>query len=173
MKKQTIIRAIFASALILAVGVFGMALKAFDTGVLIQREAIRVNTFNALSTGTATLAGPTAISGALTQSQRILANTAVALTSPTTTFSVASATERVTLTSTNSITGITITGAALGQVILIVAGTDGTNTMQFDDGTSYTLGGNRVLTEAAGSVLGLLCTSADGDDFTQLFFSAN
>ncbi len=179
MKNRTIRQAVIALALMLVVGVLCMALKPFNDGQTQQINTVRTQNLNVVTGGTSTLAGTLSVTGTvtvtgtLTHGKRVLANTNAVITSPSTTISAAATTERITLTSDESITGITITGATLGEVIVIVAGTDGTNTMQFDDGTSYTLGGNRVLTEGNGSVLGLLCTSADGDDFTQMFFSAN
>lgn len=89
---------------------------------------------------------------------------AVSLTSPTTTFSVEDGYLFV-LNSDANQTGIRPTGGELYQEIKILAGA-GTNTMRFDDGTSMTTGANKTLTEGQGDTLGLLCVSADGDEWT-------
>lgn len=97
----------------------------------------------------------------------ILTATAIEITSGATTMSVADAT-LVTLSSPINMTGFIPSGGALGQVLILKAGAGG-NTIRLDDGTSMTLGGNITLTEGQGDVIGLLCTSADGDEWIRLF----
>jgi len=97
----------------------------------------------------------------------ILTATAIEITSGATTMSVADAT-LVTLSSPINMTGFIPSGGALGQVLILKAGA-GNNTIRLDDGTSMTLGGNITLTEGQGDVIGLLCTSADGDEWIRLF----
>ena len=97
----------------------------------------------------------------------ILTATAIEITSGATTMSVAEAT-LVTLSSPINMTGFIPSGGALGQVLILKAGAGG-NTIRLDDGTSMTLGGNITLTEGQGDVIGLLCTSADGDEWIRLF----
>ena len=133
MKQHTIRQAVYASALILAVGVLCMALKPFNDGQTQQINTVRTQNLNVVAGGTSTLAGPLSVTGAvsasgavtltgtLTHGKRVLANTAVALTSPTNTFSVAAATERITLTSDANQTGLTITGAGM-NIIVVTAG---------------------------------------------------
>lgn len=97
----------------------------------------------------------------------ILTATAIEITSGATTMSVADAT-LVTLSSPINMTGFIPSGGALGQVLILMAGA-GNNTIRLDDGTSMTLGGNITLTEGQGDVIGLLCTSEDGDEWIRLF----
>jgi len=98
--------------------------------------------------------------------------TAVSVTSPTVTFD-ASEKFRITLASDANQTGFYPTGGELNQVLLIESYGTGSNTMRFDDGTSMTIGANATLTESQGDVLCLICTSADGDEWRELFLADN
>jgi len=73
------------------------------------------------------------------------------------------------LTGTSSQTGVIPTGGSLYQVYWFLAGDDGTdNTFQFDDGTSMSIGSNYTCTEAQNDLKGLMCISADGDEWAAL-----
>ena len=117
-------------------------------------------------TGAATLDGATALNEATTFAKELnLTGSAVSLTSPTVTMSAANR-NLIVLNSDANQTGHVVTGGTLNQVLLIRMGA-GSNTARFDDdGTSMALGGNLTLTEGQGDVLGLLCTSADGDEWS-------
>jgi len=104
----------------------------------------------------ATLPAGTTTLGAL-----VLTNTAVSLTSPTVTFSAAGK-QLITLNSDENQTAIVLTGGTMNQIVTIRSGA-GSNTMQFDDGTSMTIGGNIVLTEAQNDYLTLQCIGVNGD----------
>ena len=73
----------------------------------------------------------------------------------------------IVLTSDANVTGVTLTGGALNQVVTIITG-DGSNTIRFDDGADMVVGSNMTLTEGQGDVLTLMCTSADGDEWVRL-----
>lgn len=97
--------------------------------------------------------------------ETVLTLKASALTSPSVAFSVAGATH-ISLTADGNLTGVHPTGGEVGQVVVIVTGA-GANTLRFDDSAaSMTLGGNITLTEGQFDSLTLLCTSADGDEWT-------
>jgi hypothetical protein len=115
-------------------------------------------TLSAQSLTTTTLAGQTTFSGT-----QILTPTAVEITSPSQTFSAAG-TSFVVLTADENTTGITITGGALWQRLLILSGA-GSNTMRFDDATSMSLGADKTLTEAQNDLMELLCLTPDGDEW--------
>ena len=133
----------------------------------------QINTTRGLKVGTTGMAidasgnitqpGTQAITGALT-----MPATDVELTSPVTTFSAAGLSS-VRLSSDANFTGALITGGVPGQVLFILSAA-GENTIRFDDsGTSMALGGNLTLTEGHGDVLGLVCTSPDGDEWSRIF----
>jgi len=110
------------------------------------------------------------LNGALTLgAAQVLTASAVSLTSPTVTFSAAGK-NLVVLNSDANQTGIYPTGGTQYQVLSILSGA-GSNTMRVDDGTSMTIGANITLTEGQGDVLTLLCTNAEGDEWTA--FSAH
>jgi hypothetical protein len=112
-----------------------------------------------------TTTGTVALNGVTTLGDTVLRTIdSISLTSPTVTFTAANA-NLVVLTSDADQTGIYPTTGTLYQELRILAGS-GSNTMRFDDGTSLTLGGNITLTEGEGDMLTLLCTSADGDEWT-------
>ena len=69
--------------------------------------------------------------------------TAVSVTSPTVTVTAAGAV-LISVTADVSMTGLVINGGTTGQV-LVVRGTADGQTVQLDDGTSYTLDGNATL----------------------------
>lgn len=94
---------------------------------------------------------------------------AVSLTSPANTFT-ATGKKNITLTTDAAITTITITGAAIGQEIMI-RGTSDSNTGHFDDGSSFTLAGDMTL--GAGDTLSLVCTTVDGDEYVEVSRSNN
>lgn len=125
------------------------------------------------NSGTLAQSGAVTLTGDLTASGVVEVHTptAVALTSPTTTFSVA-ADSWFTLTSDANLTGVYPTGGTLNQVIYVCAGA-GSNTIQFDDGTSMSIGANYVVTEAQNDVLGLRCLSADGDEWAKFCSGQN
>ena len=107
----------------------------------------------------------------LTRRGETLTLSSVSLTSPTVIWSAANK-GLVTLNSDSNQTGIYPTGGALYQVVTIVSGA-GSNTMQFDDGTSMTIGANVTLTEAQNDALTLMCVSSDGDEWTALSAHSN
>ncbi|HUT62108.1 MAG TPA: hypothetical protein VNA25_30080 [Phycisphaerae bacterium] len=98
------------------------------------------------------------VSTAATLNETVFTAGTVSLTSPTATFSV-NGLSNITLNSDANMTALLPIGAVEGQMITLVAGA-GSNTMQFDDSTSVTCGGNIVLTEGQGDVMVLLCTTA-------------
>ena len=125
------------------------------------------------NSGTLAQSGAVALTGALTGSGVVEVHTptAASLTSPTVTFDV-SADSWFTLNSDANLTGVYPTGGTLNQVIYICAG-GGSNTIQFDDGTSMSIGANFVVTETQNDVLGLRCLSADGDDWAKFCSGQN
>lgn len=85
----------------------------------------------------------------------------VEITSPSTTFSAAGA-YRIELTSDQNVTGVYPIGGVVDQVIIIEPGA-GSNTIQFDNGTTTTLNGaNVILTEGTTDTLTLICIDASG-----------
>lgn len=113
--------------------------------------------------GAATLASTLAVTGIHTLGPTSMPTaTAVSLTSPTVTFSVAGK-RFITLSSDANQTACVPTGGALNQILTIQSAASGSNTMQFDDGTSTVLGANITLTEAQYDYLTLICMHADGD----------
>ncbi len=83
----------------------------------------------------------------------------VEITSPSTTFSAANA-YLIELTSDQNVTGVYPIGGILNQVIKIVPGA-GSNTIQFDHGTTCVLHGeNIILTEGTTNTLTLICFDA-------------
>ena len=143
------------------------------TGAQTNTGALTVNN-NLVATGTLTVTGAAGLNGGLTVvgstllaefvstaatlNETVFTAGTVSLTSPTATFSV-NGLSNITLNSDANMTALLPTGAVSGQMITLIAGA-GSNTMQFDDGTSVTCGGNIVLTEGQGDVLTLLCTTA-------------
>lgn len=98
--------------------------------------------------------------------------TAASLTSPTVTID-ASTSSYFTVTSDANQTGVTFSGAALGQLIYVRTGA-GSNTVRFDDGTSMSLGGSDItFTEGQDDVGCFRCIDADGDEFERVFISNN
>lgn len=65
----------------------------------------------------------------------------------------------IVLTSDESITGVTLSGGELYQVVTLVTGA-GSNTIRFDDATSLTCGGNITVTEGDSDALTVMCTDA-------------
>lgn len=83
----------------------------------------------------------------------------VEITSPSTTFSAAGA-YRIELTSDQNVTGVYPVGGVVDQVIVIEPGA-GSNTIQFDNGTTTVLNGaNVILTEGTTDTLTLICIDA-------------
>jgi hypothetical protein len=97
---------------------------------------------------------------------KVLNATAVSITSPSTAIVVTGA-YLVTLNSDENLTGLVPTGAVLNQVIELQSGA-GSNTMQFDDGTSMTTGANFVITEGQGDSLILRCVNAGGNSWLRV-----
>lgn len=121
-------------------------------------------TTGTLSTvGAATFSSTVDITGVMTRGGEVLTASAVSLTSPTVTFD-ATGKGYVILQSDANLTGVHPTTGTLGQVLLIRSGA-GNNTVRFDDGTSMSIGANVTLTEGQNDVLGLVCTSPDGDEW--------
>lgn len=95
----------------------------------------------------------------------------VALTTPTLTFDVSDY-HAVNLTHDTNCTTLCPTGGTLNQVLYIFSGA-GSNTLQFDDGTSTVLGGDITLTEGQYDALVLRCISADGNQWQKIGGSDN
>lgn len=93
--------------------------------------------------------------------QELEASTAE-ITSPSTTLDVSSLGSAVVLNSDQNITGATITGGTLNQVLYLFSGS-GENTVRFDDSaTTMILGGNVTITEGQEDSLILRCVNANG-----------
>lgn len=95
----------------------------------------------------------------------------VTVTSPTTAISV-DGKGAIRITTDANMTGYTLTGGENGQVVPITSGA-GSNTIRFDDGSSYSLGANVTLTEGQHDVLVLQCVNDDGDEWMALYAHDN
>jgi len=102
----------------------------------------------------------------------IRASREVEITSPSTTFAVMPTDDLIVLTSDANVTGVTVTGGALNQVVTLITGS-GSNTITFNDGANMVLGSNVTMKEGDGDVLTLMCTSADGDKWVRLSSADN
>lgn len=147
------------------------SLPSFDSGATIQRDNCIFGTATITTiTGTTIAATNATVATAITRNGIVVTPfDAVSVTAPTKTFT-ATGKSRINLTTSESQTGFTITGGTLGQEI-VVYGTSDSETSQFDDGTSYTLGGN--ITLGVGDALGLICVSTDGDEWRRNFSADN
>lgn len=74
------------------------------------------------------------------------------------------------ITASSATTGITLTGAELDQVVVLI-GTSDSNTARIDDGASYLIGGNKTL--GKDDVLALQCIDASTPKFRALFYQNN
>lgn len=111
-------------------------------------------------TGTSALTGSATMSGALIQP-----STAVSITNAAPLIAAAGK-FHIVVTVDTATTGTYLTGATLGQVVML-EGTSNSNTVGLDDNeSSLTLTGNHVLGD--NDILWLKCTSADGDEWTQI-----
>lgn len=104
--------------------------------------------------------------------EEVWTSEAIALTSPTTTFDV-DGHRLITLSTDENQTGCYPTGGDLNQIVTIVPLGTGSNTMQFDDGTSMSIGANHTITEGQHDSLTLRCLSADGDEWAEVAFADN
>lgn len=100
--------------------------------------------------------------------------TDVSLTSPSTTIAVTQNMHRVRVSADANLTGISITGGYLGQLIQLESGAVGSNTVRVDDGeSSMTIGSDFTLTESQGDVIGLRCNDPDGDGWQREYSADN
>lgn len=89
-----------------------------------------------------------------------------------TTLAVTPTDDLIVLTSDANVTGVTLTGGALNQVVTLITGA-GSNTITFNDGANMVLGSNVTMKEGDGDVLTLMCTTADGDKWVRLSSADN
>lgn len=94
-----------------------------------------------------------------------------AVTTATTTINV-NGKHGILLTTDANVTGLSLVGGELDQVVVIRSGA-GTHTMRFDDGASQSLGADVTLTEGQNDVLALQCLNAEGDEWYRLWNSDN
>lgn len=179
MKKSTI-KILVAGILLAVIAVVGMAARTnYDTGATLSRSTVlctnltvdtALTATTAATIGTANITTANVATALVNSGTDIRPSTGASLTSPAVTVSAAGATV-LSITTDAAQTGLIITGGTQWQV-LIVRGTDDTNTIQATDGTaSMTLTGNAAL--GLDDSLTLLGTSADGDEWMEIARALN
>lgn len=113
-------------------------------------------------TGAATIGGAATITGVTTVGSVVYTSSTVSLTSPTVVIDASLLTDNVIINADANLTGIYLTSGTLNQEVTFRSGA-GSNTMQYDDGTSMSLGANITLTEGQNDFLTLVCIDSDGD----------
>lgn len=145
----------------------------YQDGNELSRNAIVTDILTVDGTATIGTVAATAITAAtsITNSGSYIAPfDTVSLTSPAVTVTAASV-GTLQITTNVTQTGLIMTGGTVGQVVRIL-GTNDSATIQITDGTaSMTLTGN--LTLGLGDTATLLCTSTDGDEWSELSNAAN
>lgn len=111
------------------------------------------------------------IQDAFTRDEVILTQTAVEITSPSLVAAVGGA-GYVILTSDESITGASLSGGAINQVVILRTGA-GSETIRFDDSGGMHLGANVTVTEGQNDVLAFVCINADGLQWAAMYAHDN